>query len=472
MSIVLMLFINSKGPSVEQIDILYDPVYQEDQHYNTVNRTNQIVDSIERLDIRNSYSTIMSSLWNTGLPCTDSGTSEGKETNKSILKYCAWKGKQVPCADIFSTYPTDQGMCCTFNMRIADDLFTGQTYPQLIKTLQNKEKPSGLHLPIEIQNTEPGKNKGLFVVLDLHSDILSTSSIDDDKQGFIGLITQGGNFPQVNVGGFDIKPGHKNVVGLTGTMISADIALRSMDPNSRNCSFPWENNFLNIFKNYTQSNCYFECNFEYAKKKLEQQCSPWYFPSPDILPTICGPWQAAQLVEEMSNVPIIQCNHCLPDCDSTTFKARISAAPLRKCQLNSFRSNTFCNQNDDIVFSSEFISNMPGYDFRKRFSTQPYFYTKSFASSQRKIGSALSKGDVFDITNVPYNAFDNDIASVQIFFDSAYATQILRSPKMSWIDYFSNVGGIFGLVLGMGIISLLEVVLLLFRYLTVFSSLF
>jgi hypothetical protein len=34
---------------------------------------------------------------------------------------------------------------------------------------------------------------------------------------------------------------------------------------------------------------------------------------------------------------------------------------------------------------------------------------------------------------------------------------------MNWNDYFSNVGGIYGLVLGMGIISLVELFWLLLQ---------
>ena len=462
---------------MEQIDTLFDPVFQELQHNNEVNLTNQMVDSIQRLgNGNNSYSTLLSTLWHTGMPCTDTEVSNNKE-DKSVLRYCEWKGKQVPCASIFSTFPTDQGMCCTFNMKAADELFSGESYSHLIQQLQNKERPLGFHALVERQMTEPGKKKGLFVVLDSRSDILSTSSVDEDKQGFIGMITQSGNFPQVNVGGFDIKPGHANVVSLTATMISADNALQNMDPKSRNCFFQWESSSLKFFKIYTHSNCIFECNFFFALKILqaEQQfkpCWPWYFPSLDKSPKICDPWEASQLIEKMSNVPIHQCNHCLSNCDSTILKSRISTSPHRKCQLNSFRSNTFCNKNDGNRFSSEVITDLTSYDLKRRFNNKTYFYKKYIASEQRKFGSSLKYGDVFEITNKPYNAFDNDIASVQIYFEAGYATRIQKSPRLTWTNYFSNVGGIFGLVLGIGIISFVELFWIVLRYLLILRSFF
>jgi hypothetical protein len=448
------------------MDWLFDPVFHEDQSNDEASMRNKLVYSINRLDKKSSYPLVMSTLWNTGMPCSNS------EENNSVLKYCEWKGKQVPCAAIFSTYPTDQGMCCTFNMKAANELFSGETYPEMIQTLQHMDRPTKfLKTTVELK-TEPGMNKGLLVVLDSHSDILSASSIDEDKQGFVGLITQGGNFPQINVGGFDIKPGHKNVVGLTATIITADDQLQNMDQKSRHCSFQSESISLKIFKNYTQSNCIFECNFDYAQKQLEQSCLPWYFPSPDISPNVCDPWQAAQLVEKMSNVPINQCNHCLPDCKSTIFKARISSAPLQKCQLYNLGRSKFCSLTNDIQFNSELLSGWVETEFQKRFHKKPYFMKKYFPSSQRKIGSSLIHGDIFVTTNKPYNAYDNDIAVVQIFFESAYITKIERSPRMSWIDYFSNVGGIFGLVLGMGILSVFELLWVIVRYFLVLRSLY
>ena len=455
---------------MEQMDMLFDPVFQEDQYNNEVNQTNQIVNSFNKLDMTSSYASSTAILWNTGIPCTDTESSS-KGNDKYVLKYCEWKGTQVPCDAIFSPFPTDQGICCTFNMKAADKLFSGETYPQLIKNFQNVEKSPKIKTTIDHLTTEPGKSKGLLVVLDSHSDSLSASSLDIETQGFIGLITQGGNFPQINLGGFGIKPGHKNTVALLATNVSAD-NIQDVDPEFRNCYFEWESSSLKIYKNYTQSNCIIECNFFYAQKQLEKQfppCSPWYFPTPEDAPNICDPWQAVQMSEIMANVPVNTCNYCLADCVSTILKNRISTAPLRKCQLNSLGSNSFCNKNDKLLLSSEFLSNLVSTEYLKRFSTQPYFIRKLFISSERKFGTSLLYGDVFESTNKPYNANDKDIAIVQIFFRLGYTTKIQRSQFMNWIGYFSNVGGIYGLVLGMGLISIVEIFWLAIQYLEQFN---
>ena len=444
---------------MEQLDLLFDPAFHEQQLNKEVLLTNQQTDSIRKLDKKNSYPVILSTLWNIGMPCSDTEVSSNKR-DRSVLRYCEWKGVQVPCAAIFSTFPTDQGMCCTFQMKAAEDMFSGETYPHLIQTLQDKEKYSGNRVTVKTQNMEPGQNKGLFVILDSHSDIMTASSIDKDTQGFVGLVTQGGNFPQISVGGFEIKPGHKNIVALSATVINSGQELQSMDPKSRNCYFEWESSFLKVFQNYTQQNCKFECSLFYAQQHLEskfQPCSPWYFPSPEMSPNMCDPWQAAKMIEIMSNVPISECKHCLSDCNSTIYKHRISTTPFRNCQLNSLGSSKLCNKNLDTKFKSEKLSILVQSIYNKKHSTEPYFYKKYFPSSYRKYGDSLPNGDVFESTNKPYNSLDKDLASVQIFFDSAHATKIQRSPKMTWTNYFSNVGGVYGLVLGMGIISLFEI---------------
>ena len=445
-TVLKMFYPTMLDGTMEQIDMLFDPVFQEDQYYNEIQLTNQIYDSLNRLDLKNAYSAITSTLWNSGMPCSDFDSLK----DYSVFKYCEWKGNQIPCSVIFSTYPTDQGMCCAFNIKAAEEMFIGETYSQLITNLQNNENFKETNFPFESYDAEPGINKGLRLVLDSHSDILSASSLDSDTHGFVGLISQSGSYPQHNFGGFDIKPGYKNSVALSATKITADNKLQDIDPLSRNCYFEWENIGLNIFKSYTQSNCIFECNFFYAQNVLRKQfppCTPWYFPTPDATPRMCDPWQAANISEIMLNVPMDNCNYCLGDCESTIFKTRISAAPLQKCSLNSLGMNKFCHTKNGNDLGSQFLTEMIQSDSERRFSHLPYYYKDNFPSN-RTIGSSLRAGDVFESTNEDYRAVDSDIAIVQIYFQTAYTTKIQRSLKMDWIDYFSNVGGIFGLVLG------------------------
>ena len=62
-----------------------------------------------------------------------------------MLKRCKWKGRIISCSSIFSMYPTDRGMCCTFNKQKADEMFKKSRYTEQLERLsyQDKKKSFG-----------------------------------------------------------------------------------------------------------------------------------------------------------------------------------------------------------------------------------------------------------------------------------------------------------------------------------------
>ena len=98
------------------------------------------------------------------------------------LKPSQCKGVAISCAAIFNAFPTDKGMCCSFNMKSAEDIFSGKSFPSLIKSLQETDNSNSFEeseLPnYFVQNKEPttasGRNKGLFLMLDAHTDLQVT----------------------------------------------------------------------------------------------------------------------------------------------------------------------------------------------------------------------------------------------------------------------------------------------------------
>ena len=48
------------------------------------------------------------------------------------------------CADIFKMTPTDEGMCCSFNMPAAEEIYINSEYTRIIAELQNISR--GKHL--------------------------------------------------------------------------------------------------------------------------------------------------------------------------------------------------------------------------------------------------------------------------------------------------------------------------------------
>ena len=69
-----------------------------------------------------------------------------------------------------------------------------------------------------------------------------------------------------------------------------------------------------------------------------------------------------------------------------------------------------------------------------------------------------------------YNAYDKDIAIVNIFFgdstvfgeshfyiNKCCVAEFERSPKMTWLDFISGFGGLCGLCLGISFVSIVEI---------------
>jgi hypothetical protein len=299
------------------LDILWDPRFQNYRKESLIGMRNKFMDKMLRLDTTRAYEAIFQNLWYSSIPCFDiEGVTAKRNGERALLKYCEWKGVQIPCAAIFTTFPTDKGMCCAFNMKAADEVFQGKTYPRIIKTLQNRDKQNSFSnstLPSEFAEkiepkTIPGRSKGLVLIIDAHSDLFAPASVDSNINGFIGLVGPTNSFPFMSQEGFDIKPGQSNTVTLSGYRIDADESLRSLKIKDRNCRFPDENSDLKIYKEYSYANCIFECSLLFAKyelkikKNLTDPCIPWYFPSPHDTITICNPWDAMDFVDLMMKV--------------------------------------------------------------------------------------------------------------------------------------------------------------------------
>ena len=78
----------------------------------------------------------------------------------------------------------------------------------------------------------------------------------------------------------------------------------------------------------------------------------------------------------------------------------------------------------------------------------------------------FQQGEVFKSTNddkdLSYNAYDVDMAVVQIYFENPAVFQYLRQPKSTWVDFFSSIGGLLGLCLGLSIVTVVELFWLCF----------
>ena len=210
------------------------------------------------------------------MPCFDIEGISSKKNEFGMLKACLWQGKEFPCSELFRAFPTDQGMCCSFNMKKADEMFQKSKYNQILDAMQSRDK-NGSFVKDKVKEkvgswkgnpmAQAGRKKGLQVVLDAHSDYLSGGTVPEDFDGFSAVIDSNSQFPAVNRKTVLLRPGHNNIVAMKATKVTSNEAIRKFSPSKRHCLFP-DDMKMNIHKNYSQANCLLECTMDYAMKEV------------------------------------------------------------------------------------------------------------------------------------------------------------------------------------------------------------
>jgi hypothetical protein len=90
----------------------------------------------------------MEILWSSYLPCFDvENITSMKDRETAVIKVCKWKGVEMPCSAVFKMFPTDMGMCCSFNMEAADEIFNAGFYSNVIMKLQTESADGAFRKP-------------------------------------------------------------------------------------------------------------------------------------------------------------------------------------------------------------------------------------------------------------------------------------------------------------------------------------
>ena len=233
------------GPT--PIEMSFDPewLFWGEQLENR--RKASIKQKYEQLNITHAYRAIFDVLWHTQLPCFDvQETTSTTDNQHGMLKSCHWRGKRVPCSQIFSTMPTDRGMCCSFNIEKAEKLFVDGIFTETIVDIQKRDKKLAFdrHEKIPFQPDEKfpqpmaGKSKGLSVVLDARTDLVSEGSVYDNGKGFVVNIGTKDMYPITEQDSILVNPGMVSNLGIKATSITADSNLRDQtNPGQRMCLF-------------------------------------------------------------------------------------------------------------------------------------------------------------------------------------------------------------------------------------------
>ena len=264
------------------------------------------------------------------------------------------------------------------------------------------------------------------------------------------------DFPLFYQSGFQIIPGHLNMMALTATKLTSSEDIRRLTPIERNCLFPNENHGMQLHKNYSQANCLLECQLFYAQKLLtikstKPMCTPRYYPFQDAGHRVCDPWETESIVSFMSNqVPPNECKYCLPGCNRIIYQKSVTFQPFRKCDETNFGMSDFC--------TFELLNTIPGPQMWGKLAQEKM---KNMSIQDSSLQDKIVSSYRMSTGNVEYDAFEKDIAMLKVFFESP--TAVLITTKQTWIDFVSAVGGNGGLFIGFSLVTILELIWLILQ---------
>ena len=269
----------------------------------------------QTINMEKVYPNLFKLLWHSALPCF----ADENSFNNHLLKSCEIKGEKKDCRNIFKMVPSDVGMCCAMN--VANTLKSSD-YSNLIKDMQRRNNLDSN----EMLAATIGKNSGIRLILDLHSNMLAFGSLAKDFNTFNIFIGGEGDFPLLSQSGISIQPGQEHFLDFSAEqVVSRDIT--TLIPEKRKCLFSWEGN-LTYSDKYSLSNCMFECQLK--NKEAHTGCIPWYLPK-ENKSRVCDPWTARRFkkpIDRIGKLELEQCG-CFPNCEETIFSVTTTSAKFR-----------------------------------------------------------------------------------------------------------------------------------------------
>ena len=170
---------------------------------------------------------------------------------------------------------------------------------------------------------------------------------------------------------------------------------------------------------------------------------PWFYPVEDAnIYDLCDPWQTAEFQKQIKMVPDGNCTQCLPDCKNTKFKATVSGAPFRNCDRTNLGTSSLCMLKDGVVDPPIWMQAVTGEYHKYNNGTVPNYVNANGTKSSNMRKYPLSSNLVLrnQRENDPsYDAFENDIATVNFYFDEPTTIQYTTFITMTPIDFISQV---------------------------------
>ena len=494
--------------NIQKLDTALDPTKEEERNIQTQKEIKNYEETFGSLDLEKSFPYLFELLWYSQLPCTDvKGLTSEVKDELSMIKRCFWKNRPISCNSIFQKRPTDRGMCCTFNMETAENILKESHYASAVALRQSKDAEHGFEPDKQpswfVKNNEPtpepGIERGLTLIVDRHSDKLTSASVSDNFIGFPILVDDKTKFPLLKRSGKRARPGMETNVEISALQVHAFEEIRQYSPEQRNCYFPDEKQ-LKYHRKYSLENCLFECELEFASACLttcnkfnetcdcnkpdiylknidlttnNDTCTPWFYPlEVGKVGKFCNPWNTKKFKEIiMRRIPNGVCKKCLPDCSTTKYETSVSYAELVKCDSTTVGSSgKLCDlitsevnpapwmttAQNEFEFSNQSIPWYLNTGLLKRMNTTARFSDKRSRIKERDDdGSEIFAAQLKK--NPTYDAFRTDIGIINVYIGDKKISYYIKENRMTNLDFMYQIGGRLGFFMGISILSLLEI---------------
>ena len=465
--------------NIQRLDLAFNPEMRQLRENKELEEKEEYDRNFGQIDIKESYRNLFELLWYSQLPCFDIRNLTSRVRDEiSVVKRCYWKGLTMSCSSLFSMRPTDRGMCCSFNTANVDSIFKEGSYTDEIKKMEQQDKDHSFedsNLPewYVDQNEpvpHPGQDKGLRLVLDAHSDLVSSGSVGDRFRGFLVLIEGNNDYPLSSRRSFILRSGNENLVQISASQVYGTKGSKNhIKPLRRGCYFSDEYE-LEMYKEYSQDNCILECSLRYARSQINLEngttgCTPWFYPTPEEHVHLwCNPWETETFQKHMTSIPDKECSYCMPDCNSTDYEFAVTSSPFRKCDHTNLGTSELCDLKwthvNPPIWSQQVqdeysmtMKYLPEYIKPNDLKMQN---RRKYADSDEVANSAIFQKSME--AEPTYDAFTRDISIVNFYFSRPTVTQFKRAERLTWTDYISQIGGLLGLALGFSIISAVEII--------------
>uniref|UniRef100_A0A336M656 CSON011555 protein n=1 Tax=Culicoides sonorensis TaxID=179676 RepID=A0A336M656_CULSO len=383
------------------------------------------------------------------------------------------------CGKDFSKILTEDGLCYTFNMLDQKELFRNTTihgYRSNGRLTSNWTKTSGYTKNITV-NTYPKRVYSTREKLKLTLK-LNTFNFDNlfpqQGRGFKIYVHAPTEFPWSTKQYFKLAAGQSITLTVTPQLIRTSSQLRNYTPTKRECYFNHENP-LKYFQVYTKENCELECLADYSM--LLCDCVPFWMPrhknakvcglenfecyTQAIYKHLSGALDTGA-EEDYDEPPVNVPANATLGVNGTTRSNETLRNLIQERRypfyLYKFRQWQLRNKNDSSNLDD---GSTDGDDYSKYDHVAFNFKCKCLpaCNSINYMADYRSTSFYFESAGLDYNTLPlgYHFLLVEIQFRESQFVPMRRSELYGLYDFVSNFGGLFGLFLGMSLMSVFEV---------------